>query len=125
MSETVYLTAVGFVQKFGDKPAVATREVSGQTVRDVTIKAAGSQKLVKVTLWPEHAGVSVDENTVLFVDGKYTRSQGQDGREYHNLSASKVAVLAVAQKAEREVVNQTPAANQSEGTSSGGDSSPF
>lgn len=100
-----YVVAAGIVQQFKDKPAVTEREVSSQTVREFTIKAVGSQKLIKVTLFPEFADVAIEKGTGVFVDGKYTvNTQGE--RTYYNLTATSIAVVPPVKKAQREVVNQ-------------------
>lgn len=106
MSE--YAVVAGMIQ-FDPKE----REANGQSVRDITIKALGTQKLVRITVWPEFSGVALKKGDFVSVDGKYEVSMGQgtDGgqREYINVSATQLAVLPAATKAEREVSNR-PAA---------------
>lgn len=110
MADTVYASADGFVQ-FDPR----TREVNNQTVRDVTIKSTGAQKLIGITLWPEWDDVEINKGDFVAVDGSYTvrTVQGDDGgtKEYHNISAGSLAVLPGLKKRESEVVR--PAANKS------------
>ncbi len=100
-----YAVAAGIVQF-----DVNEKEANGQNIREVTIKTFTSQKLIKVTLWPEFDGVDVKKGDTLFVDGKYNVSlgQGKDGsqREYVSISATQVAVVPGAVKAERNIVQR-------------------
>jgi hypothetical protein len=109
---TEYAVAAGIIQ-FDP----IEREAAGQDIRDITIKAIGSQKLIKVTLWPEFEGTDVKKGDFVVADGKFTTSLGQakDGsqREYLNLSASQLVVVPAAEKAAREVVGGAKAASGS------------
>ena len=102
-----YATVIGFVQF-----PVEERELpSGQSVRDVTIRPFGiDMPLVRITVWPEFAGTEVQEGDLVAADGKYEErtAQNKEGqnRTYRNLNPQKLAVLASAPKAEREVVNK-------------------
>lgn len=100
-----YASAAGFVQF-----DVNDKEANGQDIREFTIRAVGTQKLVKVTLWPEFAHVPVEKGYFVAVDGKFTQSLGQapDGspREYLNLSASNIVSIPGEERAEREVVKK-------------------
>lgn len=108
-----YPGAAGFVQQFGaDKPAVTTREVNNQTIREFTIKALGSQKLIKVTLWPEFAGTEINAGDFVAVEGKMTVNE-KNGVTYFNLSASKLAKGVSCAKADRQVVNSTSTTSES------------
>lgn len=122
LSDTQYVTVDGLIQQFGDKAAVTSRDINGQTVREFTIKANGSQKLVRITLWPEFDSVEVNAGDFVCVDGKYNVSE-KDGRTFYNLTANKLAVVPGVQKAAREVVNQQGQQGSSGGNSGGG--SPF
>lgn len=106
-----YASAAGFVQF-----DVNEKEANGQEIREFTIRAVGTQKLVKVTLWPEFADVPVEKGDFVAVDGKFTQSLGQapDGspREYLNLSASMIVVTPGEKRAEREVVTKSGAKAQ-------------
>jgi hypothetical protein len=117
-----YATVAGFVQKFGDKPAIEERDANGQTVRQFVVKAIGSQKLIRITLWPEFDSVEVEAGYYVVVDGKFQVTQGSSGGEFYSVSASTVFATPSAQKAEREVVNQ-PTQNASQASSD--DSAPF
>lgn len=105
MADKPYYTVAGFVQKFGDKPAIETREVSGQNIREFTVKAIGTQKLVRITLWPEFNGVTIDKGLFVVADGKFSTSEGTNGRQFYNLSATELATLRVQERAERDTVN--------------------
>lgn len=108
MADKTYATAVGFVQFDIDE-----RDVSGQTVRDVTIRTPGTPSsgggaLVKVTLWPEFATTDIEKGDFVAVDGTLeVRTVGD--KTYLNLNASNLAVTTPAQKIDREVVNKKPA----------------
>lgn len=111
MSESnVYGSAAGFIQKFGDKPAIEIGEAAGKTIRRFTIRAFGSQALISVTVWPDHEAVAINEGDLVFCDGKVTTnvSQKADGSSvtYINLSASALKVVPQEAKAARQVVNQ-------------------
>ena len=111
MADKQYVTAIGMVQKFGkDKPAVTQREASGQTVYGFTIKT-GTQQLIGVTLWPELAHIAghLTEGCGVFVEGAYSASEN-NGRTFHNISASRIAVVPAVARQERDVVNPAPAA---------------
>lgn len=119
-AKKTYLVAAGIVQKFPDKPAVAERDVNGQAVRDITIKTV-SQKLVRITVWPEFASLVLGEGYFVFAEGEYKASG--DNNQFHNVSAFRIGAFPCAVKADREVVNQPepsePAAENS------GEDSPF
>ena len=110
MADSTYAGAAGFVQF---DPNV--KEANGQTIREVTIKAVGSQKLIKITLWPEWDAVAVAKGDFVAADGKFSQNLGQapDGspREYLGISASSLVVIPGAQKAERQVVQSSGGAS--------------
>lgn len=91
MSE--YVTIAGLVQ-FDPR----TRQAGGKEVRDVVIRAIGSNKNFSVTIWPEKANIPVNKGDFLVCDGKYTQSAGQnkagEAVTYHNLSATTIIRLA-------------------------------
>jgi hypothetical protein len=91
MSE--YVTIAGIVQ-FDPR----TRQAGGKDVRDVVIRAIGSNKNFSVTIWPEKAGIPVNKGDFLVCDGKYSQSVGQnkEGEQvtYHNLSATTIVRVA-------------------------------
>ena len=84
MSE--YITVAGLVQ-FDPR----TRQAGDKTVRDVVIRAIGSNKNFSITVWPEKASVTINKGDFLVVDGKHTQSAGQnkEGAQvtYNNMSA--------------------------------------
>lgn len=87
MSE--YITIAGIVQ-FDPR----TRQAGGKEVRDVLIRAIGSNNNISVTVWPEKAGIQINKGDFLVCDGKYSSSVGQNkaGEQvtYHNLSANTI-----------------------------------
>ena len=91
MSE--YITVAGLVQ-FDPR----TRQAGDKTVRDVVIRAIGSNKNFSITVWPEKAGVAINKGDFLVVDGKHSQSVGQnkDGEQvtYNNMSATTLFRLA-------------------------------
>jgi hypothetical protein len=104
-----YAVVAGFIQDFGNPDkAVTERDVNGKQVRDVTVRALGSQKNVRITVWPELKDVEISAGDFIVAEGKFTTNLGQaaDGspREYLNLSASRLVRLPGAVAAPREVV---------------------
>lgn len=90
MSE--YITIAGIVQ-FDPR----TRQAGDKEVRDVVIRAIGSNKNFSITIWPEKSGIPVNKGDFLVADGKYSSSVGQNkaGEQvtYHNLSATTIIRL--------------------------------
>lgn len=90
MSE--YITIAGIVQ-FDPR----TRQAGDKEVRDVVIRAIGSNKNFSITIWPEKSGIPVNKGDFLIADGKYSSSVGQNkaGEQvtYHNLSATTIIRL--------------------------------
>jgi hypothetical protein len=116
MADNIYRGVGGFIQKFGDKPAIEAAEAGGKPIRRFTLRALGDKgTLISVTVWPDHSDVAIGEGDLVFVEGKLTTnvSQKQDGSsvQYVNLSATSLVVIPQAAKAAREVVNQTAAAS--------------
>lgn len=91
MSE--YITIAGIVQ-FDPR----TRTAGDKQVRDVVIRAIGSNKNFSVTLWPEKANIPINKGDFLVCDGKHSQSVGQNkaGEQvtYNNLSATTVIRIA-------------------------------
>jgi hypothetical protein len=113
LSAATYATVIGFVQEFPGKDAVTDKEITGVgTVYEFMVRAVGftGQPLVKITVWPEYAGVvdQIGKGAFVAADGKYTQNVVGD-KTYHNLSASSgLVVIPGEQKAEgseRAVVN--------------------
>lgn len=102
MPELKYSTAAGFVQF-----PVEERDVSGQTVRDVTIRTQGENGiLVRITVWPEWEIDSIEEGDFVSADGKFEAREVGD-KTYHNLnSITRLFVGKGVKRAEREVVNK-------------------
>lgn len=114
MAGNTYLVAAGFVQTFPGKPTVNQRDVSGQQVRDISIKTV-SQKLVRITIWPELNAPDINDGDWVACEGKYSASG--DNNQYHNVSAYRIVVTPSTKRTEREVVNQAPAAAQAQAAS--------
>ena len=91
MSE--YITIAGIVQ-FDPRQ----RTAGDKQVRDVVIRAIGSNKNFSVTLWPDKDNIPVGKGDFLVCDGKHSQSVGQnkDGEQvtYNNLSATTVIRIA-------------------------------
>jgi hypothetical protein len=91
MSE--YITVAGIVQ-FDPRQ----RQAGDKQVRDVVIRAIGSNKNFSITLWPEKANIPIAKGDFLVCDGKHSQSVGQNkaGEQvtYNNLSATTVIRLA-------------------------------
>jgi hypothetical protein len=91
MSE--YITIAGIVQ-FDPRE----RTAGDKQVRDVVIRAIGSNKNFSVTLWPEKANIQINKGDFLVCDGKHSQSVGQNknGEQvtYNNLSANTVIRVA-------------------------------
>jgi len=91
MSE--YVTVAGIVQ-FDPR----TRQAGDKQVRDVVIRAIGSNKNFSITIWPEKASVPVNKGDFLVCDGKHSQSVGQNkaGEQvtYNNLSATTIVRIA-------------------------------
>lgn len=101
-----YATVAGFIQF-----DVNEREVNGQAVRDATVRAVGTQKLVKITVWSDFEEVPLSRGDFVVVDGKFSTNEGQtkDGTPitYLNLSASNLVRIAPEERQRREVVNES------------------
>jgi hypothetical protein len=90
MSE--YVTIAGLVQ-FDPR----NRNAGGKEVRDVVIRAIGSNKNFSITIWPENANIPISKGDFLVADGKYSQSVGQnkEGEQttWHNLSANTIITI--------------------------------
>ena len=91
MSE--YITVAGIVQ-FDPRQ----RQAGDKQVRDVVVRAIGSNKNFSITIWPEKGNVVISKGDFLIADGKYSSSVGQNkaGEQvtYHNLSANTIICIA-------------------------------
>lgn len=91
MSE--YITVAGIVQ-FDPRQ----RQAGDKQVRDIVIRAIGSNKNFSITLWPEKANIPIAKGDFIVADGKHSQSAGQNkaGEQvtYHNLSATTVIRIA-------------------------------
>lgn len=87
-----YLSVVGFVQF-----EVNERDANGQDVRDFSVKPSGSDKLIRVTLWPEFSHAPVEVGDFVGAEGAFTRSTFNDKdtgekRESLQINANKLNV---------------------------------
>jgi hypothetical protein len=116
MSE--YITVAGLVQ-FDPR----TRQAGDKTVRDVVIRAIGSNQNFSITVWPEKAGITINKGDFLVVDGKHTQSAGQnkEGAQvtYNNMSASTLFRFA------GEGASAAPTASKAAAPAATGDDFPF
>ena len=91
MSE--YITVAGLVQ-FDPR----TRTAGDKQVRDVVIRAIGSNKNFSITMWPEKSHITINKGDFIVCDGKHSQSVGQnkEGEQvtYNNLSATTVVRFA-------------------------------
>jgi hypothetical protein len=122
MSDKSYGVVIGTVQF----PPKRDREVNGQTVCDVTIKAAnlpvdaqGRQKLVSITIWPEfaHAWQNAKKGDYIVADGEIRTSSGgqnDDGspKTYINWSPSAIFLGSSEVRAPRDTVQAPQGAVQ-------------
>lgn len=104
MSDKQYAGVTGIVQ-FDPKE----REVNGKAVVDIAVRAAGSQKLVNLTIWPEfQLAAPIKKGDGIIADGSFeTRVyQNQAGETKESLQLSPMSLVVIPQvpKADREVV---------------------
>lgn len=82
-----YVTIAGLIQ-FDPR----TRQTKDKTVRDITVRAIGNNKLVSVTVWPEKDHIPLSKGDFVVVDGKFSSSMAQnkngEQQTYYNLSAN-------------------------------------
>lgn len=82
-----YITVAGLIQ-FDPR----NREAAGKPVRDIAIKAIGNNKMVNITVWPDHDSIPLNKGDFIVADGKFTQRPGQnkqgEQQTYYNLSAS-------------------------------------
>lgn len=89
-----YRTVIGVVQ-FPPREG----EAASKPVRNIVVNSAGFGPYavrVSATLWPSHKDVKVEENDIVILEGKYSKSNGEkDGQPitYHNLSVARIGVL--------------------------------
>lgn len=83
-----YRTVTGFVQF-----DVNEREANGQDVRDFLVQQAGGEGAnIRVTVWPEFAGVAIAKGDFVAASGKLTKNTVK-GKTYLNLSARDLVVF--------------------------------
>lgn len=108
LSEKQYAGVTGIVQ-FDPKE----RDANGKSVIDIAVRAAGSQKLVNITIWPEYQlAAPIKKGDGIIADGSFeTRVyQAQDGSQRESLQLSPTSLVVIPQvpKADREVVQAAP-----------------
>lgn len=97
MADAIYRTVAGFVQFDPNE-----REANGQTVRDFLVQQAGSEGVkIRVTVWPEFAGVEINQGDFVAANGKLTKNTAK-GKTYINLSAKSLVVVPAATGDESE-----------------------
>jgi len=108
---SAYRTIVGIVQ-FPPREG----EAAGKTVRNIRVNSAGFGQFavpVSATLWPSHAAFEVEENDIVVLEGKYTKSSGKDKGDnpitYHNISVARIGKIGEADPGERPDVDDNDA----------------
>ena len=118
MSE--YITVAGLVQ-FDPR----TRTAGDKQVRDVVIRAIGSNKNFSITMWPEKSHITINKGDFIVCDGKHSQSVGQnkEGEQvtYNNLSATTVVRFA----GEADATGAAPSAPKAATPAATGDDFPF
>lgn len=88
MADAVYRTVTGFVQFDPNE-----REANGQDVRDILVQQAGGEGVnIRVTVWPEFAGMEIRKGDFVAISGKLTKNTAK-GKTYLNLSAKDLVVI--------------------------------
>jgi len=92
MDDTEYVTVAGLIQ-FDPRD----RTANNTPVRDIAIRAIGSNKIINVTVWPENAHIPLAKGDFVVADGKFTvRSyQAASGEQKtgYNVSANTLIKL--------------------------------
>jgi hypothetical protein len=103
-----YAVVAGFVQCEPE-----TREVNGEPVRDIRLRAVGSQKIVRVTVWDKHAGVPLEKGDFIVAEGPWRSwtGQGRNGtpRTYYEVDASTLVRIQASQPKHRVLGGGSPA----------------
>ena len=86
MSDKQFATVAGIVQF-----EVETREANGKELREATIRAIGSGKMVRITLWDQFEDLEVEKGDFIVADGE-AKQNTKDGKTYNNLNAYRVYV---------------------------------
>lgn len=113
-----YRTIVGIVQ-FPPREG----EAADKPVRNIRVNNAGfgpTAVPVSATLWPSHKDFEVEENDIVVLEGKYTKSSGKnkdgDPVTYHNISVARIGKIGKADPGTKPEVddNDTTAEEQEE-----------
>jgi hypothetical protein len=112
MADKDYKSVAGFIQFDPEE-----REVNGQTIRDVTIRALGSEcPYIKVTVWEEFADIELERGQFLAVDGAFEArvAPNKAGVQttYLNISAKSIVVLEPVARGEASVVTKKKATKE-------------
>lgn len=106
-----YRTIVGIVQ-FPPREG----EAAGKPVRNIRVNNAGfgpTAVPVSATLWPSHKDFAVEENDIVVLEGKYSKSNGKDKNDnpitYHNISVARIGKIGEADPGERPDVDENAA----------------
>jgi hypothetical protein len=77
------------------------REVNGQTVREIKVRAFGRQQEYYITVWPEYGHVPLAKGDFVVVQGKRRTWEGNDRegnrRQFSGVSAKTLTRVAPAQ----------------------------
>jgi len=106
MADKEFKSVAGFIQFDPEE-----REVNGQPIRDVTIRALGSEgPYIKITVWEEFGDIELYRGQFLAVDGPFEarvvpNKQGVS-TTYLNMSAKSIVVLEPVARGEASVVTK-------------------
>lgn len=92
-----------------------TKDANGKKLRNVTIKSPSTQAMVRLTIWENFGHVKLSVGDFVAGTGKYSKNEAtkQDGTPvtYHNISVSRLCVLACEMPTrDEQVVNSGGAA---------------
>jgi hypothetical protein len=105
-----YAVVAGFIQYDPEY-----RQANDQPVRDIKVRAIGSQAMVRITVWPELDHVPLVKGDFVAVEGRCrkTTRAAEDGsvKEYFDVDAQSLARVASATRPRtlRRETQETPA----------------
>ena len=101
----------GTVQHFPGKDVIAEREVGGQIVREFTVKSITTDKLVRVSAWPEYPEFDLVKGDFVCAEGPVQVNES-GGNTYYNLTARSLVIMPALAKTEdtpqRGTTRRTP-----------------
>ncbi len=106
MADKEYKSVAGFIQF-----DVEDRDVNGTSVRDVTIRALGSEgPFIKITVWDDFEDIELNRGQFIAVDGPFEArvAANKEGvkKTYLNMSAKSIVVLEPVARGEAAVVTK-------------------